>query len=72
MATRRQLVLALGATVLSVPLASFAQPRKVWRIGVLWATAQSVYGPRIDAFKAGMSALGYVEGRDYLIEHRIA
>ena len=71
MITRRRVVFALGACAFA-PLASFAQPRKVWRVGFLWESDQSVYIPFFDAFKAGMSALGYAEGRDYVIEHRSA
>ena len=77
MISRRQVVIALGAGALApfaylAPLASFAQPRKVWRIGFLLAFEPSYYTLWIDAFKAGMSALGYAEGRDYVIELRNA
>ncbi len=71
MITRRRIILAIGTSALA-PLASFAQPRKVWRIGCLWDREQSDYIRRVDAFKAGMNALGYAEGRDYVIEHRSA
>jgi putative ABC transport system substrate-binding protein len=62
-------LLALGAA----PLASFAQPRrKVWRVGFLSgasrATAQSV----VDGFPQGMRELGYVEGKNLVIEWRFA
>ena len=77
MITRRKLVLALGAGALASPLSSFtplavlAQPaKKVWRIGYLAGNQQSVNIPWFDAFKAGMSALGYAEGSDYMIEVR--
>ena len=69
MNTRRKIVIALGAGALA-PLASFAQQRKVWRIGLLRGAEQSEYIKRFDAFKAGMSALGYDEGRDYVVEIR--
>ena len=69
MISRRHVVIALGAGALA-PHATFAQQRKVWRIGYLGEVEQSFYIRRIDAFKAGMSALGYAEGRDYLIEFR--
>ena len=71
MIARRRVVLALGASTLA-PRAAFAQPRKVWRIGFLLAFEPSYYTLWIDAFKAGMSALGYAEGRDYVIELRNA
>ena len=75
MTTRRELVTALGAMALASPLSSFAQrASKVWRIGFLWGDEYSAFGPqpRFDAFKAGMSVLGYAHGRDYVIEQRSA
>ena len=71
MITRRRIVLALGAGAFA-PFATFAQQRKVWRIGFLWIRNPSDFLPFSDAFKAGMSALGYAEGRDYVIEFRAA
>ena len=66
MITRRRVVIALGAGALVSPISSIAQPAsRVWRIGYLVAPGPSVYMPWINAFKAGMSALGYAEGRDY-------
>ena len=66
----------LRAIVSSIALLSFAtgvqgqtRPR---RIGFLWEEEQSVYVYRVDAFKAGMRALGYADGRDYTIEQRSA
>jgi putative ABC transport system substrate-binding protein len=55
------------------PLAARAQqPGKVWRIGWLSATsAEAVPGLR-DAFLQGMRELGYVEGRDFVMESRFA
>ena len=71
MITRRKLIIALGAGTFA-PLTSFAQQQgKVWRIGHLQETVPSNYGG-FDAFKAGMSALGYMEGRDYVVERRSA
>jgi putative ABC transport system substrate-binding protein len=73
MNSRRKLVFALGAGALTAPFWSFAQqPGKVWRIGFLWELERSYYVDRFDAFTAGMRELGYVEGRDYTVEHRSA
>ena len=72
MIARRRIVIAIGAGVLAAPLAAFAQQRKVRRIGFLLESEQSYFLPRFDAFKAGMSALGYAEGRDYVTELRSA
>ena len=68
--TRREFLLAMGAGT-SLPFAARAQPPgKLWRIGYLTSIPPAVYEPRLDAFKAGMTALGYADGRDYLIETR--
>jgi len=63
----------MGAGALTVPFASLAQQqRKVWRIGVLWEREQSDYIRQLEAFRGGMRALGYAEGKDYGIEQRSA
>ena len=74
MATRRKLLVALGAA-LAAPLASFAQQQgKIWRVGLLaqrhvdFVDADYIYGP----FRQGMRELGYVEGRNLVIEWRSA
>jgi len=72
MISRRHVIIALGAAALAAPLRSVAQARKVWRIGFLWEIERPDYIRRFDVFKAGMSALGYAEGRDYVIEVRSA
>src|SRR5262245_27505494 len=72
MVSRRRVIIALGAGVLGVPFGSIAQTRQVRRIGFLWEIERPDYIRRFDAFKAGMNVLGYVEGRDYVIEVRSA
>ena len=69
MNSRRTLLIALGAGVLTAPFASFAQQQgKVWRIGFLW---ESYYADRFVAFTAGMRELGYAEGTHYVVEQRV-
>jgi putative ABC transport system substrate-binding protein len=70
--TRRKLIIAFGAGALTAPLASFAQPSKVWRIGYLGEIEPSRSVGRLEGFKAGLSALGYTEGKDYMMENRFA
>ena len=70
MLNRRKIVMAIGAGVLTHRAAPAQTPRKLWRIGFLISTPPAVYEPRLDAFKAGMTALGYADGRDYRIEIR--
>ena len=68
---RRELLIALGASALVAPLGSFAQQQdKVWRLGVLETTStNSVFLP---AFRKGLRDLGYVEGKNLIIEYRSA
>jgi putative ABC transport system substrate-binding protein len=48
------------------------QPTKVPRIGYVDAGSPATTGHRAQAFKEGLSALGYVEGRNILVEYRWA
>ena len=72
MNNRRAFLVALGAGALAfgAPPVAFSQPQgKVWRIGFL-AVRQE---PDLQAaFALGMSDLGYVEGKNLLIESRAA
>jgi putative ABC transport system substrate-binding protein len=69
---RRKLIVALGASALTVPLTSFAQqPGKIWRIGLLW-DSPDVFPDALEAFRQGLRDLGYVEGRTIAIEYRWA
>ena len=56
---------------LSCP-AEAQQPGKVPRIGYLSATSPSVNPTRIEAFRQGLRELGYVEGKNIVIEWRYA
>ena len=73
MNNRRKLVIALGAGALIAPLASFAQQQgKVWRIGYLGPTSASGFALQMEALRAGLRDLGYVEGKNLVIETRWA
>jgi putative ABC transport system substrate-binding protein len=69
---RRSFLRGIAATVLiAAPDAARAQqPGKVWRIGFLGLSS----GPNenIEAFREGLRSLGYIEGRNVLIEYRWA
>ena len=70
---RRKLLVALGASVLTAPLVSFAQQKsKVWRIGLLGLNSASGLAVRLEALRAGLRDLGYVEGKNLVIEYRWA
>lgn len=53
-------------------LAEAQQPAKVPRIGLLIASSPSPASPRIEAFRHGLRELGYVEGKNIVIEYRYA
>src|SRR5215475_7587 len=48
------------------------QPNKIPRIGYLTAGSALSASTRIEAFRQGLHALGYVEGKDIVIEYRNA
>jgi putative ABC transport system substrate-binding protein len=71
--TRRKLIMALAAVASGLPLGAFAQQKgKVWRIGFLGQASASVAAPRVEALRAGLRDLGYVEGKNLVIEFRWA
>ena len=82
MITRRKIVFVFGASALASPLSSlvfpelsFAQQQgKIWRVGFLvqrhieFVVADFIYGP----FTQGLRELGYIEGKNLVIEWRSA
>ena len=70
---RREFLFALGAGALATPVSSVAQqPPKVWRIGYLSPRVRMDSLPYERAFLQGMSELGYVEGKNVVVEWRFA
>ena len=73
---RRDTVLALVALGAAArPVASFAQQQgKVWRVGFLSLEprADTLMSQDIGAFLKGMRELGYVEGKNLVVEWRFA
>jgi len=68
----RRAFLAGATTLLAAPLAAEAQPAaKIARIG--WLAGNLAASPNLrEAFRQGLSDLGYVEGRNVMIEYRDA
>src|SRR5918996_3100756 len=65
--------LSLCAMLFALCLPSEAQPPpKVPRIGFLAAVSPSAVSDRIEAFRHGLRELGYVEGKNIVIESRYA
>jgi putative ABC transport system substrate-binding protein len=59
--------LAMGAAVVQAQ-----QPAKVPRIGYLATASLSAFATRTEAFRQGLRELGYIEGKNILIEYRYA
>ena len=72
---RRNLVVALGVGALAAPFASLAQPEsKVWRVGFLASRTRPALldSDYFGGFLQGMRELGYVDGKNMVIEWRFA
>jgi putative ABC transport system substrate-binding protein len=76
MNNRRKLVIVLGAGALTASFGSFAQQQnKIWRVGFLSQTIRPASLSDRDtyaAFLRAMRDLGYVEGKNLVIEWRFA
>src|SRR5262245_36371570 len=74
-ATRRHVLLS-GIAVfgaLAAPLGSLAQSvGKVWRIGALSARSRLKQGPTHIDFFRNLSGLGYIEGRNLIVQWKFA
>ena len=69
---RREFIAVLGSAA-TWPLAARAQqPAKVAQIGFLGPAPAATYLPRLEALRAGLRDLGYVEGKNIAIEFRWA
>src|SRR6266545_1730245 len=53
-------------------VAEAQQAKKVPRIGVLIALSPAAISARIEAFRRGLKELGYIEGKNIVIEERSA
>ena len=70
---RRAFITVLGGSILVRPLVAGAQQTgKVYRIGVLETMSATLNTVNLDAFRQGLRELGYVEGRDFVIEYSSA
>jgi ABC-type uncharacterized transport system substrate-binding protein len=65
-------ILLIIAVVVVGAIAQAQQPTKIPRIGYLSPTSPSVSPTRIEAFRQGLRELGYVEGKNIIIEYRYA
>jgi len=76
MTTRRDLLVTLGAG-LAWPLVSRAQPAtkppaRLFRVGLLETTSQTMNRTNYEAFRDGLRDLSYIEGQNLIIDYRSA
>jgi putative ABC transport system substrate-binding protein len=48
------------------------EPARIHRIGILIASSASVYSARVEALRQRLRKLGYVDGKNIVIEYRYA
>jgi putative ABC transport system substrate-binding protein len=70
--TEKILVWLLTTVLLGTVSADAQQPTKIRRIGYLSANSASSESVRTDALRQGLRELGYVEGKNIVIEYRFA
>jgi putative tryptophan/tyrosine transport system substrate-binding protein len=69
---RREFIALLGSAA-ALPIAARAQQlEKVWRIGYLGFGSASSWRSEVEALQSGLHDLGYVEGKNIIIEFRWA
>jgi putative ABC transport system substrate-binding protein len=69
---RREFITLVGGAVATWPLAVRAQHSVMPVIGFMGPAPAATYLPRVEALRAGLRDLGYVEGKNIVIEFRWA
>ena len=70
---RREFITLLGGTAVCWPLPARAQPtNRIARIGFLGSATAAGSAQSVTALREGLNALGYVEGKDIIMEFRWA
>jgi putative ABC transport system substrate-binding protein len=72
MIARFVICLPVTLFLLSVAVAPAQQPARIHRIGILSPVSGSVFSARVEAFRRRLRELGYVEGKNIVIEYRYA
>jgi putative ABC transport system substrate-binding protein len=71
--SKKVTLLALGVLLLVLHFpAQSQQPARIPRIGILIAASTSFYSARVEALRQRLGELGYVEGKNIVIEYRYA
>lgn len=70
---RRRTFVALVGGAAAWPMVSHAGPApRAARIGFLGVASSAAWAPKVEAFRAGLLELGYVEGKNFVMEFRWA
>src|SRR5262245_38169512 len=70
---RREFITLIGGAAVAWPLAARAQQAEsIPRIGLLWPGDAPPASPRMESFRQGLRALGFVDGQNVAIELRYA
>ena len=64
--------LPLTFFLLTIAMVHAQQFQKLPRIGVLFSLSPTVNADRIAAFRQGLQELGYLEGKNIIVEYRYA
>jgi putative ABC transport system substrate-binding protein len=73
MSTRREFIALVGGTAAAWPLTAFGQQtERVRRIGYLSPRASEPLSPVISAFFGALLELGWIEGKNVIVERRFA
>jgi putative tryptophan/tyrosine transport system substrate-binding protein len=68
---RRREFIGIVGGVAAWPLVGYAQQAgKLWRIGYLGFGTAAAFADRVEALRAGLRDLGYIEGKNLIIEFR--
>jgi putative ABC transport system substrate-binding protein len=72
MKTKVLLVILISIFLSAAQLARAQQPTKIPRMGVMVSVSRSTAAQRVETLKNGLRELGYVEGKNIIIEYRYA
>src|SRR5262245_60869030 len=67
-----RIVLITVMLLTGVVVAEAQQPARIFRVGILATSSASFYSARVEAFRQRLRELGYVEGKNIVIESRYA
>lgn len=70
---KKNVCVVLGLLLFALDSSAEAQqPKKIPRIGVLWGSTPEAEKDRLAAFQDSLWGLGYLVGKNILVEHRYA